>query len=306
MKGLLVLPQDIYCHSELLGKVIRTCIDGIEVSIHFPRFDIQTLENESISNLTLNAPDIMSNIRKEGYINWGTLINISQRNFCNSSLALSINCDENEEEGIASNIYSKIDSWTSDFIDYCILETKQGVFQNKNVLQNKTQIQLLGCKGYIPRHQRITIYSEIPDDNHLLTQKQIEDAILFASSQKELKLEYQLLLSSYSAIVLCKYKHAIIDACSALEYVLDEKIFKYAQEKNINGKIFTSKYRSLGDKFKLIKLIDNSCQGFNTKKIVDLRNDIAHNRKNEITITDANDLIIEVNKIIQHYSPNYY
>lgn len=305
MDGLLTLPQGILCKAEVLGKCFTTTVAEISVKVYFPYFNNEYIPDVGFRNPLL-PPIIAKAWKRGGLLDWGYIVSYPRKDAIVSLFAFSISCHQDVEHEIAKNIYRDIDRWTNAFIHYCILETKQGIYQRKIVSNCNIGMELLGSNGYIPRSGTTTIHGNISTDSESLTIKQIEDAMEFAASQQPMKIEYQMLLASYFAIMLGQNNHAIMDACSAVEICLNNVIQQFADKKGINLKILTSKYRTLGQKFELLHKIDKVPATIQTFKITEIRNRVAHNGGTTISDGETNMLIKEVEKCLAYYSPRYY
>lgn len=306
MNGLLTLPQSIICNAEALGQCFTTTIGGKLVEIHFPHYNIERAPNIGISNPL--HPPVIANTWKRGEepLNWGYPVSYPQTDAVVSLFAFSITCPKSEEQETAQDIYCDIDRWTKAFIPYCILETKQGIHRSKITSNQEINLELLGSNGYISKSATTTICARLYEDREALTIKQIEDAMAFAASQQQLKIEYQMLLTSYFAKMNGQNNHAIMDACSAIEICLNNVIRQYAHTKGINLKILTSKYRTLGQKFKLLHWINEVPSTIRTSIITQIRNRVAHNDGTTISDGETDMLICEVEKCLAQYSPQYY
>ena len=81
----------------------------------------------------------------------------------------------------------------------------------------------------------------------------------------------------------------------------------FCTTKGIDSEILISKYRSLGERFDLVKKLDNSFPNINYKNdIVKYRNDVAHNRNVYPSNGQTDTLISAVEQLLSHYHKNYY
>lgn len=310
MKGLLTLPHDLLCRFEVLGKCFNASIGLIPVKIYFPRYqekiDPAGRAQIGISN-ELIPPEIAKNwSRGNEPLEWGWPVTYPDKDASVRLIALTYECDKSQEEEIAQYLYNEWEPWIESFFSFCDLASKQHSNRDRNLLNHSSEMELLSKDGYIKREQTHTIHCYFSSKDQMLTSSQIEGAIAFASSKKELKIEYQLLLSAYSSRRNCHNKHAIMDACAAVEICLNKVIQAFATTKDFDPNVLTQKYRTLGDKFKLIKTIDNHFPDVNEKQIVDLRNDVAHCRKITVSDEETDKLIDSVELCLAYCSPEYY
>lgn len=309
MKGLFTLPYEIDCKGEVLGKTFYSTIDGIPIEISFPRFN-NSSRDESMFRIddSLLAPAFAEKwCRGDEKLDWGYRISYSSTmNAFVKLIALSVDCDREQKESIADRIYKEAYNWIRAFFDYCEIVSKQHSCRDGNLLNDDSSIVFFDSEGGIGTFIGQTIHLDIYTGKNALSIQQIDDALRFAEARKELIIEYQLLLSAYNARRNCQNRHAIVDACSAVEQALNQHIAEYAQGKNIKEAVFTGKYRTLGDKFKLVKQIDDNFPNVDVNQIVDLRNDVAHNRKTVISDEETDKLILSVELLLQYYCPQYY
>lgn len=310
MKGLLTLPHGMVCMSEVLGNSFHSKIDGIPIEISFPRFNSLPKDKSMRMFRTDNpllAPAFAENWRRgDEKLHWGYPMSYSDMTASVELIALSVNCDIEQEESIANRIYEKMYRWIRAFVNYCDLVSKQNSHRDENLLNDNSEILFFNSEGGIGTFICQTMHVHIRSGEFDLSCQQIEDALRFAESDKEFTIEYQLLLSAYNARRNCQNRHAIIDACSAAEQALNQIIAKYAEERKIEVTILTSKYRTLGDKFKLVKQTNGHFPDIDTRQIVDLRNDVAHNRRSIISDEETDKLLCSVELLLQNYFPQYY
>ena len=309
MTGLLTLSQGVLCTEAALGQVFHACIADIPVEIFFPLPpDTEEKEESSPFGNPLQPPSIAKTWKRgNDPFNWGYPMQLPSGNSHVNLLALSIECDESQIEETAKALYSSIEKWERSFVDLLIISTKQSTERDKNIpRENTCELELLGDK-YIPSDIGIHVYLTIPKPNCFASKEQIEQAIAFASSGKELLLEYQMMLSAYSARKNCQNRQAIIDACAAVELCLDNNISDRLDKLALNPKPFLDKFRGLGDKFDLIKLLDKTFPSDDhQKKIVDPRNGIAHNRNAYPDDKTTDTLISCVENCLAHLFKGYY
>ena len=128
-------------------------------------------------------------------------------------------------------------------------------------------------------------------------------ALIFSSqTNSELESNAVILLSAYKAQKDHKNRQAIIDACSAIEICLTNWIKNFANKKGFNFEILTDKYRSLGERFKLVSRLDPSFPSLDFNNIIiKPRNNVAHNRD----IYTSNECTAKLIEMVENYL-NYY
>lgn len=309
MNILFIPSANIYCKKEVLGRIFDASIAGIDVNIHFPNLPIIDEELPLIerSNVLLPPENAKKWKRGDSLLSWGYSPVLPSYDSCVELLSLSVECNEKDREDKGRALYYGAKPWRTAFADYLSLATKQNTERDKsNSNDSKTGIQFWWDEW--PSGVPMNIFSfDVPDQNAFAAVEEIENAINFASSGKELHLEYQMLLSSYKARRNYQNRQAIIDACAAVELCLNNSISDRLSKLDMNPKLFLDKFRSLGDKFDLIKQLDKTFPtDDHQKKIVDPRNGIAHNRNAypDDKTTDA--LISCVESCLEHFFKGYY
>ena len=309
MDGLLTLSDPLFCKKEVLGQIFQTSIAGVDISIHFPQLPLFDEKNPQIGiSNPLIPPEIAKTWRRgEDLLEWGYPQSYPSGNSCVDLLAISVECDETNRIEKARALYLAIKAWEKSFSDYLRITTKQNAERDRNNLsQANCCLELLGTNS-IPDLVTDTIYINVPSSNSFASREQINDAILFAGTGKELKIEYQMMLSAYESRRNCQNRQAIIDSCSALELCLENYITKRAKEIDINQKLLLDKFKSLGDRIDLVKQLDKS---FPTEDqhslIVKPRNDIAHNRETYPSDETTDTLIECVERCLQLFFTGYY
>lgn len=314
LTGFLKFPQWLFCGQDVLGAELTTKIGDINVKIVFPKMSDKQSTNPcdlvGLSN-PLIAPNGAEKWKDDGEpLRWGyPVINDSEVFSDISMIVLLYECNnENEIIDISKKIYGKIDIWRKSFLDYCYVSTAQRSYPIVQAIDN-SDFQLYGT-GYIPKEQLWVFSLDFRKKENALTLDRIKEACEFASSAKELYLEYQMLLSAYNAKSNNKNREVVIDACSALEIVLVKQIEKYCDSIHLLADILFDKYRSLGERLKLITtlypLFPYDYKHQLKPKITDLRNDIAHNKKVYPNSDETNELLSMVEKCMAFFFEGYY
>ena len=308
MIGILRLFNQISCKNEVMGKTYPCVIGGIKAFLHFPIipfFDETGCVDDF--DYTLLPPDIWRfQYKGDKSINWGEVQSPSDGQNFVENIAVSIDCEKDVVNDYAQLLYRSIDKWVYNFIVYLKLVTKQGLERDRNLGSQNCLLQLIDDK-YIPDKSPISISLVFPKSETFASEIQVLDAISYADSGCDLLLEYQMLLSAYVARNQNQNRRAILDACSALEIVLVNQITHHCQPMGIIPTMITDKFRSLGDRIKLMRELDKSFPKSDYDNlIVGPRNDIMHNRKVYPSDEDTDKLISCVEKILEHYHVKYY
>ena len=309
--GLLELMQSIYCKYEVLGKSVYTRISGVDVGISFPRSDFDFCNANDylyIGNSdTLLPPDIAVRWEQDGESSkWGYLCSYADKDAVVNRLALSVECDDDDVFDTAQVLHDTINMWETAFVQYCILSSGQ-IFE-KGAASCDRNLYLWDNHGCIPTSKPITVKMSLrlPNAKTFLTLHQIEKAIEFASTGKELHLEYQLLLAAYKARNNGQNRQAIVDACSALELCCVNRIIDFCNEHTISADILLNKYRSLGERLDLVGKIDKAFQLHQIKGVVAIRNKLIHNSNVFPSNEEARTVIRQVESWLQLYFDDFY
>lgn len=311
MIGLLTFSEGILCKKEVLGISYTGQIAGVDVSISFPCSPDAFNQNPSLPvgiNSPLLPPLQEKNLNQGNTeVFWGYPINYPSLSSFVKSVLVEINCQECECETVARKLYSAIGVWGDAIISYCRLCSTQNPFRNKCNQNTTASLKLFSTKGHIQDRSPRSLCGYIHSEDSFISKEQLEQAIFFAASGKELLLEYQMLLSAYEARKKLQNRQAIIDACSAAEICLVNRIKKYCCAKDIDSEILLNKYRSLGERFRLAAKLDDHFITIDYNNIiVKPRNDIAHNREVCPTDKTTDELISAIEQCLEHYHTRYY
>ena len=307
--GLLTFSEGLLFKKEVLGRSFDTKIAGIDISICFPCYcsGKDQRKSEDLS-CPLEAQNRKVKLKRNGdKINWGYPNILPSGNSVVYAVMVIAYCKDKEEvEEVSQKLYSAIKQWERSFVDYICLCTKQSVGGLIYTDSSNCRLELFDDK-YINNHSHKFVFNMyLHSKDEYLSIKQVEEALSFATSNKELLLEYQMLLSAYKAKNVEQYRQAVVDACSAVEICLNNQIEKYCQKKELDSDILFKKYWSLGDKFSLIMKIDNQFNISNPfDRIVSPRNKVVH--KNEFPDAKTTwDLLIAVEECLKLYNTYYY
>lgn len=308
LTGFVQFPGNLHCSSETLGTEISVNIGGIDVRLVFPREKETRDENGVLLYGILNP--LISPIGAEkwringGPLNWGHPY--PNNTSIISRVVIFMECNDDDVHSTAKALYSDIGRWERAFLEYCYVISKQ-----HPLVENS--FDTVGSLFHLYGDKRIDLIS--PDCNRqvfhleyqILSLDTIRKACEYASSNCTLFLEYQLLNEAYSAFQNEKKRQAIIDACSALEIVMVKQIKKYCDSVSMNDSILLSKYKSFGDRVKLVQKLYPSFFVDNLEHTtVHLRNEIAHCSNFCPSDNDTNTLICNVEKAMAFFHEGYY
>lgn len=311
MKGVLSIPDGLLCEEEVLGKRFHAIASEITFDIVFPSISRDTKSNTmdylGLSNPLIPPVNGKSLRRGDEKVFWGYPVQYPKMNSYVENVLVEIECTEENANQLAQDLYNVISNWMSAFKRYSQLLTKEQFKRNQNESNNNHILELLLSGKFIQNLHPLTFDLNFFTNCTFLSSKEVEEVIAYASSGKELLLEYQMLLSAYEAFGKGQNRQATIDACAAVEICLVNWIDNFCANKAIPSELLTKKYRSLGDLFKLVRRLDNSFPQLDfEKQIVIPRNDVAHNRNVFPSDESTVQLIEMVEKFLSHYHTRYY
>lgn len=310
LTGFLKLGRSLHCLGDVLGQIIPAQINNINVLVHFPRADENTFQPDGMKGIAcpLLSPEIFKKwTLKCKPFEWGYPASLPKFTAVVERVVITCECEEYQREGIAEKIYSDIERWEKSFLNYCFVSNIE--LSERDYNKEPFESEFFLCdKSYIPRKKApggMVINTSEPEN--ALSLNLITNAIKFASSEKDLRLEYQMLLSACNAVSENNNRQAIVDACSALEICLVNVITKECQRIGIDKDILLEKYRSLGDRVSLAKKLFTNVSLPDAKSLVVYpRNNLAHN--NNIYPTDkiTDQLIACVKSWLDHFCAVMY
>ena len=310
MTGILALSEPILCKKEVLGKAFEFEISGIKANLFFPQYPVF---DKADSNFGLSKPLLSPKIAEtwrgdKETLSWGYPIRHPEGSSYVELLALTIECEKERIRDYAQAVNDSIYKWEHALIDYLTLETKQNIRRDKNMIRKTCTLDLSDNNIHIPTSKPyFTLQLVIPDVNTSASEENINNALVFACSGKELLLQYQMLLSSYRARANNRNRQAILDACAAVELCLVNQITLHCKSIGLDPNVLLNKYRYLGDKFSLIKQLGINCPNTDYKAIiVDPRNSIMHNKSIYPSNETTDNLIAGVEEYLRKFHVAYY
>ena len=306
INGVLSLSEGVLCKGEVLGQIFETTVCGVKTYVYIPTLP-EIEDSKWLSEYGLLPPDIGITWKKaEDRTFWGYPLVYPPGDSCVNRLVFTFDCKDEIMEETTKALYAVIEKWDRAFVDYIVLNTKQGVDREKNRTGKICGFQLFTDR-IIPGDRRQAIYLTVPDPSEYASQDCIRAAIDFASSGKDLLLEYQMLLSAYDARRNNQNRRAILDACSAMELCLVNSIKEFCQSIGLDSSILLKKYRYLGDRFDLAKAIYAIFPKTDYKKqIVDPRNAVMHNKELYPSDETTDNLISCVEEMLSFLQVSYY
>lgn len=305
LRGVITFSKGILCKKEALEKQYSGKIGGVDVTITLPTV-CDDKESTGMSN-PLIAPEKGKDLRLFEEIDWGYPLKFPGFNSVVYHALIEFSCDSNDVEIVSQKLYDDICRWEQSFIQFYELSCKYHFKQKSKRKHSANLLAIFSDKGHISSQEPHVINGVIYSDSSFVSREQIYNAISFASSDKNLLLEYQMLLSAYKAKEEKQFRQAIVDACAAVEICLNKQILAYCERKGIKSNIITSKYRYLSDKFNLLSEFDADMPKFNYKKaVVEIRNAVVHSNNTNPSVEETNTLISIVEEVLAHYNKDFY
>lgn len=311
--GLLELDIPILCKKEVVGEKFKTKIKGIDVNVILPSFD-KSKDGLVGMNHNLISPDIFKGTKRgDSDLEWGSVVAYPSRLSSIKLIALEFKLESGDKDEVIQSLYNVVPKWGSTFIDYIYLTTRQSIFSGVDMESPNSSLELFANKPrkYIPKRaiDPIRVVITIEDDRRALSIENMTEILGMLSSEKELRLEYQLLLKSYYSRKDNNLRQTIIDGAASFEICLSKSILSTCNSMTIDGESLLEG-KSLGALVNLLEELKIETSTKTTQKyrdkIVSLRNDVVHTRDLNPTKKAVNILLDEVNMFLEKYSPGYF
>ena len=311
MIGILTFSKGILCQKDALGTSYNAIIGGLNVNITFPHLNNDDkgdqLNRVGLLNPLLPPEKAKKYKRGDEYLLWGEPLSAPEFDSVVNMATIECECSENDSFETAQKIYANVGMWENAFYRYCFLCTKQYRAVKSSSEPQGSFLDILTNGKRIPNNQPLKLTVHLHSHDDFASKETIINAMDFASSGKDLLLEYQMLLSAYNAIQADERRQAIIDGSSSVELCLIKAIEKYCDEKNMDPDILLKKYRSLGERFALVEKIDNTLPKYDYKNlIVKPRNAVSHAREAKPSSETVRKFINAVEEVLKHYHTTYY
>jgi len=304
--GIIEFTSSVLCSRDSLGQAVEISIAGNDGMLILPSLPEWT-ENEGGHLDKPLVPPKEAKTWKRG--DWGRPLSYPTGESQVDKVLLEFTIPSERAEEICQEIYQEFSSWINLFEQYVTLLTTGNKFSFIESGNGSTaRLDLLEKKGsglsHITSKQSETIAIDLLTDQSLHLDE-LKKACQLASRRLAPRLEYDMLLEAYSARQSADYRKAIVTAATALEICLTSRILKEFKTQRISfgEKLMKKKFRTLGGKFDLIRLLSIPLPG---KDYVELilrpRNDVVH----KAILPDrklANQVISEVGELLRAFSP---
>ena len=310
--GIVDFPFPLLCSADALGQSVR-----VEIGGHVGKLILPSLPRITSRSDVPSLPNLLGPLctrgweRAEKKLYWGRVVSHPSNDSYVDLALLEFKFSERNAHVTAREIYSAVDSWLEHFGNFVTVLTKQNTYNYVSVDGSPDRVELFASFDSefvsIPRSQKRVIKVELLDDDIALHLSQLRDASRLASKGYVLKLEYELLLEAYKARRNNDYRKAIIEAANAIEAGLTTRIHEEFRRQKINfGKKLLNKYRMLGGRFELSRILGISLPDKDYEKlIIEPRNDVVHSRSFPTKLT-ARKAVDESASLLSILVPKFY
>lgn len=310
--GITEFSTPIICSAEVLGRSIEITIGGQIGTLTFPSLpEWQTGNNSLLFKQLLGPEPARSWKRGDELIVWGHPVSypdkVSEVDRALIEFTLSTdNLDNNTQE-----IYDGFGAWLELFQNYVILLTTQNTRCKIVSHDGPGRLELYSDESnklkMIQNNKTTALTVYMSNNDEALNFEQLLESARISSALLPPKFEYVLLLESYKARRNRDFRKSIIEAANALEVCLTTRILDEFSQQGISfGEKLLQKFRMLGGRFELIKLLGISLPEKDYENlIIKPRNTVVHRG----IFPDqrlANQVITEVEDILDLFSPQVY
>jgi len=301
IKGIHVFKVPLLVQKEALGLEVETKIIDVPVKLCFPKPSTNILTaNSPIPQLI--PPSGAEKWEQDGkLIDWGQTFS-SEGMSCVNSMAVYVDCSLEKKDEYSQILYKSMEKWEKKLLDYLNLVCRRITRNNKGVYCGLT---LYSEHKLMPSNFVCNLSFTIYENNDYISSEQLKKAIAFASSDKTLLPEHEMLLAAFEAKRNNQNRQVVLDACAALELTIIREIKELAVAQGLNpDDIIERQVRMLGKRFDKLKKMDPNCPVESIKDSVSsLRDDMMHGRIVYPTNEEVDRLLSTVEKIVDHYSP---
>lgn len=305
--GIFEFESPIPVRGDALGETYSVKIGENTVVLHFPRLPDKPI-NEFSTELLAPAACIF-----DIQHSWGALrrYNVDYRpNTCYAEVfRVYMECQTEDPDSVSGNILSNIDEWRN-LLKRIIAIKKHFVSGNlMPFTESRSSITLFKTDPEVKQYDSqssIVMPVILLTKECCLTKEQLNEIFEIVRCGNKLKLEYELLIQAYDERSRGNYRYSLVQALSAVEVCVGNKISALCVEKGIDSKRLIGK-KSLGDKFEILRAFGVVWPTPNpNEEITKHRNDLFHVRLLSPTIQQLNDVIQKVEKYLEAYSTTYF
>lgn len=310
--GIVEFSSPLFCSADALGKSVNIVVGGHRGRLMLPSLpDWIEGEKDPLRKSLLGPMPARSWKRGDSLIYWGRPQSYPKGEASVELALMEFRVTQDKLEEGAQQVYEGFAAWHDLFEKYVVLLTKQGTHNNVEIHSEQKGLELLSVENDKLKHvsdNRSHLISIIMSkDDVSLHYNQLAEASFYSSSLFEPRFEYRLLLEAFNARRDGDYRKAIIEAANALEICLTARIMDEFERQSISfGEKLLQKYRMLGGRFELIKLLGITLPNKDYETLINKpRNDVVHkgfypDRKLSYQV------ISEVEELLGLFSPKYH
>ena len=306
--GVLDFDNEFYFSGDVLGSCIETKLKNIKIKLHFPLLNPnikEQLKNSGFHSKNITAPSVYFPTLNPD-IDWGQLFSYPNITVQINHVILEIlDVSENFEQ----TIFTNIDNFLDLVFKYCKIISRKIYTNDNKTIKASGSLHLYSINENNVSKIKNTYLKNCIEINmsHIdnnVTLENLSLAIKYASLDKDLPLEYQLILKSYYDLENSDYRGAVINANTALEVTLSKKILLSLESISFpNSENLLKSFQMVSRKFELLKLlnIDIPTSDY-SNKIINPRNNAVH-KGDFLNKEIASTVISEVEKYLDTFSP---
>lgn len=312
--GIVDFLPPLICSKEVLGQSVEIKLADYSGTLSLPLLPVwedNDCQNSNRDFLNQNLlPPVEATTWKINNKNifWGKLFSYPSGHSNVEKGLLKFKIDSSIKNEISQNIYDNFNNWIDAFAQFVMLLTTQNSWKRVEYLNKSGDLRIVESKENGLEHISnnsaipITFYCSRIDTSLNLTN--FKEACRLASLKHIPRLEYEILLEAYKARRNSDYRKAIIEAATALEICLTERILKEFDQQAITfGDKLINKFRMLSGRFELIRILGISFPDKDYNRLIlTPRNQVTHKAFFPDTGT-TNQLISEVEELLRLFSP---
>lgn len=317
--GIIHFSQGIPCRGDALDKAYSASINGVSVQLHFPKLIIQGGQDAFRYQMSIKKPDILQSTRDDrwGYVfsyNVNSIEKLAMVGTWIFQVVVTCEIEKTKFDSEIELLSAGINKWRSQMYErLCLLGKPIYDVANKDYFERQgeaTGFELYSMDDYhiININGRDVLTAKVFRVTQSLTPDELQKLVSAIDTSKNLKNEYGMYLNALVEQIKGNTRYAVMEATTATELCVTQKIRERCDELGIDGKgLCDMYYRSLGDRFSLLRHLGIPLATNNPdKEIVKPRNDLFHNRKLIPTHQDCTKVLNAAKEYLLLYIPEMY
>ena len=282
-----------------------------KVKLYFPEIIVeQDVNGEYKFDIKMPANCKFTKVTEWGYVCFCNTNSSELKEIGVEIKAVTFSCEVEEEklEETVSDLCKNINIWRVQLYQYSFLLGKpaNGIiddYWDKDDQATDFFVLALDDSFKVNIDRRIKLKATTRAITEFFTMNEIQEVLAKIDTRKTLSLEYQMFLNALFQRNKGNNRYAIMEATTAVELCVTNKIKEKCRELNIDGDgLCNVFYRSLGNRFDMLRYLGVELASENpAKEIVQPRNDLFHIRK----LTPSDEICDEVIRIVRLYLKKY-